>query len=426
MATRKSSPVDQLYTPQLASTSKTTNKMNQKPFKHRLNEVDSTLDLVPQLETKQSKRQSDVNEMLQKQRELAKNTLKRDSAKFSSLFKTPVREDSTINESDILRVSGISNFGQNVHVSSTPRTSAKDSLDFNAREVAEESRRQSEMFEALIHKLKTSGMNTGWFSFFVIGSFCITDITISEVCKEFQDKISQSVCTSIRDVDSDCFVPAELALEKIKADELSWRKEKDLPVENFTEFSQISNSSFKDKVSVGEFFQQRSEDIKNIIPNISPEKTHNPVPLIESSNISNSTATANNRESLSITEIVKLLSEMNDGNATAIISQLLKNKNTTEDKENISPSIPSLNSTACQTDGRESDISPRILQHDKSLSSLRSGSALSSLPNGKLPIETTRTQLIWGCIKLGKSSVQEFVLRNRSQNRLRIQVKKII
>lgn len=155
MAARQPSDINHLYTPQLAGTSKASTKMNPKPFQHRLNEPNASLDLIPQLE---SKRQSDVNEMLQKQRELAEHTLKRASGKFTSMFKTPAREDSTINESDILRVSGISNFGHNVQVSSTPRASAKDSLDINARHVAEESRRQSEMLEALIHKLKTSGM----------------------------------------------------------------------------------------------------------------------------------------------------------------------------------------------------------------------------------------------------------------------------
>lgn len=171
MSAGKPSDVDHLYTPQLAGTSKVSSKMNPKPFHHRLNEANASLDLIPQLE---SKRQSDVNEMLQKQRELAEHTLKRASGKFTSMFKTPAREDSTINESDILRVSGISNFGHNVQVSSTPRASARDSLDINARHVAEESRRQSEMLDALIHKLKTSGMlfiivvctdhrNHGWF-----------------------------------------------------------------------------------------------------------------------------------------------------------------------------------------------------------------------------------------------------------------------
>lgn len=261
------------------------------------------------------------------------------------------------------------------------------------------------------------------------------------MCKEFQEKISHSVCSNVRD--SDYFIPSELALEKIKADELSWRKEKDIPVEHFAEFSELNDSSFKDKVSVGEFFQQRSEDIRNLIPNTSPEKSHDPVPLVDSSNTLNIPEQENStRDSLSITEIAKLLSEIDDGNASAVISQLLKhNKKRTADKENVSPNIGSsrssivtnsqilpagsLNSTACQTD-MDSDISPRTVQHDKSLSSLRSGSALSSLPGGKLPIETTRTQLIWGCVKLGKSSVQEFVVRNRSQNRLRVQVNYIL
>lgn len=160
MDTRKPSDVDRLYTPQPVSLSKTFNKMNQKPFQHRLNEANASLDFIPHLEKDPNKRASDVHKQLQEQRELAEKTLKRASGKFNSVFRTPAREDSTVNESDLLRMSSISNFGQNVQVSSTPRNSARDSLSsvVIAKQVAQETRRQSEMFESLIHKLKTSGM----------------------------------------------------------------------------------------------------------------------------------------------------------------------------------------------------------------------------------------------------------------------------
>lgn len=269
------------------------------------------------------------------------------------------------------------------------------------------------------------------------------DITISEVCREFREKIGRSSIANFDDLDSDFFLPAEAVNDKIKADEMSWRREKDMPVEQVSDFTQSSECSFKNKVSMGEFFQQRSEDINELIPNSSPEKTGNPVALVEisTSNISEQ----HSKDSLSITEIAKLLSEMNDDNPTKVISCLLKQKSL--NKENISPNksvkqsisptylrnaptlqTPSLNTTTKSTiinmghSERESNISPGT-QRDKSVSSLRSGSALSSLPDGKLPIQTTCGELIWGCVKLGKCATQEFAVRNHSQHRLRLQVR---
>lgn len=160
METKETEFTEHLYTPQLAGVSKTTKKMYQKSFQHRLEQqstsANTSLDMIPQLE---SKRTSDVNVHLQKQRELAEITLRRASEKFpyGSMFKTPIKEDSSVNESDLMKMSGISNFGQNVQVASTPRSSVRDSLGISAREVAEETRRQSATFDELIHKLKTSG-----------------------------------------------------------------------------------------------------------------------------------------------------------------------------------------------------------------------------------------------------------------------------
>ncbi|RZB39286.1 hypothetical protein BDFB_002054 [Asbolus verrucosus] len=63
------------------------------------------------------------------------------------------------------------------------------------------------------------------------------------------------------------------------------------------------------------------------------------------------------------------------------------------------------------------NISPNF-HHDKSALSSRSSSSLSSLPNGKLPIATTRTEIIWGCIKPGKNASQDFVIKNKSSSRV--------
>lgn len=59
---------------------------------------------------------------------------------------------------------------------------------------------------------------------------------------------------------------------------------------------------------------------------------------------------------------------------------------------------------------------------DRSISSLRSCSSLDSLVDGKLPIECNKTQLVWSCIKIGKSSTRSFVLKNKSQKKIRFQM----
>lgn len=262
------------------------------------------------------------------------------------------------------------------------------------------------------------------------------------MCREFREKMGRHSITNFEELDSNYFMPAEMAVDKIKADEMSWRREKDIPVEHLTDFTQSSESSFKNKVSMGEFFQQRSEDISELIPNGSPEKTRDPIPLVENSIVPE----RERNQSLSISEIAHLLSEMNNENPSKVISYLLKQKKSASDKENVSPNrsptslkrsisptcstmqTPSLNSTAKSTvismasAETESSI-PHRTQQDKSICSSRSGSALSRLPDGKLPIETTHTQLVWGCVKLGKSLTQEFAIRNRSQHRMRIMVR---
>lgn len=259
----------------------------------------------------------------------------------------------------------------------------------------------------------------------------ISDISISEVCKEFREKMGVGSSTNFEELDSNSFLPAEIAVEKLKADELSWRNEKDIPVDPVSYLSEFSEASLQNKVSMGEFFQQRSEDITNLIPNRSPEKRQDPVALVDSFNTTQTIPEQGSRESLSISKIAKLLSELDEKESPSRMISYLLNQN----KENVSPQTETFSKSLLlspntskssgisrnRSPNRESDISPRM-RHDKSLSSLRSGSALSSLPDGKLPLETTRRQLIWGCVKLGKSSTQEFVLRNRSQHRLRVQI----
>ncbi|KAG5875605.1 hypothetical protein JTB14_009756 [Gonioctena quinquepunctata] len=64
-----------------------------------------------------------------------------------------------------------------------------------------------------------------------------------------------------------------------------------------------------------------------------------------------------------------------------------------------------------------------IMRHSIALSTRKIGtsrasSTLTSLQNGKLPIETTKCDIIWGCVKVGKSVTQDFLIRNKSSKRI--------
>lgn len=59
---------------------------------------------------------------------------------------------------------------------------------------------------------------------------------------------------------------------------------------------------------------------------------------------------------------------------------------------------------------------------DKSISSVHTGSSLETLISGKIPVEATKSELIWGCVKVGKSGVQKFVLRNKINKKIRFQI----
>lgn len=64
----------------------------------------------------------------------------------------------------------------------------------------------------------------------------------------------------------------------------------------------------------------------------------------------------------------------------------------------------------------------KLGEADRSTSSLRSGSSMDCLVNGKLPIESNRVEMVWGCVKIGKSSYQDFTVRNKSHKKLRMQM----
>ncbi|KAK9731268.1 hypothetical protein QE152_g13782 [Popillia japonica] len=61
-----------------------------------------------------------------------------------------------------------------------------------------------------------------------------------------------------------------------------------------------------------------------------------------------------------------------------------------------------------------------ISDNDRSLTSVRSGSSLD-IPEGKFPIKSNRLELIWGCLKIGRTSVQQFQIKNQLNQRIRMQ-----
>ncbi|KRT81958.1 MSP domain-containing protein, partial [Oryctes borbonicus] len=68
-----------------------------------------------------------------------------------------------------------------------------------------------------------------------------------------------------------------------------------------------------------------------------------------------------------------------------------------------------------------SELKENTSDSDRSLTSVRSGSSLDALPDGKFPIKSNRLELIWGCLKIGRSSIQEFQIRNQLNQRIRMQ-----
>lgn len=395
---------------------------------------------------------SGINPELQQQRLLAQNSLRRisdnsfrNSEYTNFVSKTPARFESTVNESDFLRQTRNSVF--NPELSSTPRPSSD--IDASLEQAKATASTLSNTFQEFIHKLTT------------------TDIDIVDACRGMQDKLSR-LSTAQNDADDDTqFTPAELAHEKLLADEMAWRKEKDIPAQN-VDFSATAEQSLGNlKMSMGEFFKQKSEDLQNIIPNHSPEKVYQPIPLINDTTeiVSKDDMTEPYpKESISVSEIAKVLSELNideipsNGAISYFMKRMQSNKRESQcnsDKENRQPveskgfyydptqsevsensedsllhyTTPSSNNKSVSSaDGKESlsrYMEPSKYQEssaDKSITSLRSGSSLSNLPNGKLPIESSKSELIWACTKIGKNAIKEVVVRNRSQSRLHIQV----
>lgn len=363
---------------------------------------------------KEQRKLSEISTQLVRERQLAQMTLQKTlgrSAELEKHCKRPVRlessmtyqrhTDSTISERDFL---GESSFMPDQV--STPRVSTDDHSDDGLKNLAQATRRISQAHDELLHKMRTS------------------DISIPDVCKEMKSRMKLPNIS----VSSDTFTPAELAAEKLLADELSWRREKDIPGRRSEIFYNTADSVF-DKISVSEFFRQKSDDISDIIPNRSPSpnKRHSPVPLVDNTCSFTSVSSPGIKKSLSVSGIAKVLAEMNtEDSPNGIISLLCKQgkgRQSPGDKENTCLSTDDLPTQMQKTrrsiskESRHKSLSPigsfksdaterSTTLAEKSLTSLRSGSSLSNLPDGKLPIEASKTELSWGCTKLGKTAVQ--------------------
>ncbi|XP_072391780.1 uncharacterized protein spd-2 [Diabrotica undecimpunctata] len=344
----------------------------------------------------------EVNHQLEEQRSLARKSLQRANkvaaipskyfrANFSrSEMTTHVFNESTVSESDLL---------QTPRNASTPRNSIADN------------------FERLSLKVTDSNFSI--------------DNVVDDFMKMVKNNDGQR---------SSIFRPAEEAASMLLADELSWRRKNEVPFQD-EEFSQ--------RGSVGEFFRKKSETLSNFLPGASPDTTREPVPLIESSedSIVEHDSCDMNKKSLSISMIQKMLTDSNLTPKRACDNILkLGEKVSFVPIANKSYSLPGSKNSSYTSDHSENDaikhinnkenvdslnvktpptqllISPSRSSSRASGTSSRASSSLSSLHNGKLPIETTKCELIWGCVKVGKSVTQEFVIRNRSSKRLGVQL----
>ncbi|KAK9886219.1 hypothetical protein WA026_015738 [Henosepilachna vigintioctopunctata] len=343
---------------------------------------------------------------------------------------------STVNESDLLKHSEINN-------SSTPRPSIITSGDVEKIDIGESMERMS-------IEMRNSNMSLS---------------TALQKMEEEYKKVQNSIS-----LQSSIFKPAKESM--LLADEMSWMKERELPVKK-TDFTIDTNTS---SMSISRFFQQRSEDISNIIPAGPRESvctdhiTNETLPdsrnistvsdplsissVMESSSVADSESNKldyiSSKESLSISKIAQIL-QNSEETPTKLVNYLLKqcpdkenclSTNTSNILSEVSEKLISPKQEITVEDGgnfypgfltsnKENIKSTNALQichidklsNDiyKSQTSLRSTSSLSNLPGGKLPIETTHCELIWGCVKAGKSETKQFTIRNRSSNRLRIQ-----
>ncbi|XP_066150988.1 uncharacterized protein spd-2 isoform X2 [Euwallacea fornicatus] len=379
-----------------------------------------------------------VEEVLKHQRQLVNQTLERASgvSGIPSRFLRPNLEqtnsesnlehlpnESTVNDSDLI---------QTPRNTSTPRPSEIEGSVGTPR-------------DSIFSKFKDM-LDTG--------------VSTDKAFEEFkQSSQSMSQCLS---VDTDSFIPGDKAECKLLADEVSWRRKHDFPppqtLTSFCDNEEISS------LSIGEFFQQKSNGI-SVLQAHSPNSE--PIALVDISSFSNQSENCSVMEgdsqlcdgSLSISVIQQLISEAANGPSN-VMDYLLKQSRKPEtrklneqressgmlyslpvsrdtsytssfsdneavrvaanaDKENVKPEI-AVKSRSILGDVATT-FEQRVIDDESITPPSRSSSSLTSLPNGKLPIESTVNELVWGCVKVDRSVTKHFMLRNKTSKTLRLQ-----
>ncbi|XP_066249229.1 uncharacterized protein spd-2 isoform X2 [Euwallacea similis] len=287
-----------------------------------------------------------------------------------------------------------------------------------------------------------------------------TGVSTDKAFEEFkQNSESMSQCLS---VDTGSFIPGDKAERKLLADEVSWRRKHDFPPPQ-TLISFCDNEDTP-SLSIGEFFQQKSNGI-SVLQAHSPNSE--PIALVDTSSFSNQSENCSVVEndsqlsttSLSISAIQQLISEAANRPST-VMDYLLKqtrkpeSKNLNEqressemlyslpvsrdtsytssfsdneavrvaanaNKENVKPQITTKSRSIL--DKVATTFEQRVIDDESVTPPSRSSSSLTSLPNGKLPIESTVNELVWGCIKIDRSVTKYFMLRNKTSKTLRLQ-----
>ncbi|GJQ76312.1 hypothetical protein Trydic_g2036 [Trypoxylus dichotomus] len=317
---------------------------------------------------------------LQRQRQLAQNTLERSKiglpAKFLVASNTPCstisrrcNNSSTVTESDLLRSPATG-----LRASITSDSFAPDDVSTpKGSDVIEQSLDQpfkslSEIIGETTKKIRNS------------------DISLKDLCTELSRLSTGKLSLqSGSNIDSGMFVPAELMEEKLLKDEMSWREKNDLP----TKLKTTEKESISSERDVDEFILANKSD--NVgIPRV---VTTLPTPQAAKEKSQN----ASNTVYKSPNAMAPVWVKTNDRYLDVNTPETLYTPNSpSENKENTSDS-------------------------NRSLTSVRSGSSLDTLPDGKFPIKSNRLELVWGCLRFGRSSTQDFQIRNQLNQRIRMQ-----
>lgn len=128
------------------------------------------------------------------------------------------------------------------------------------------------------------------------------------------------------------FLPAEKAESRLLKDELSWRRKNDLPApQTLTSFSDTRDLP---SVSIGAFFQQKSDNLADLLRVPSPTKSE-AIPLIDittTSNVDKVPAGEDEKQilqgkSFSISTIQQLISEKSTSNVLDYLCSMQNQQN---------------------------------------------------------------------------------------------------